>query len=97
MSVQSLKRKIVPILKDGGIIKAAIFGSHATGEAKKNSDVDLLIEFAGRKSLFDLIGLKIELEKILKKRVDLLTYRSLHPLLKNMILDEQKMIYEKRA
>lgn len=95
MTIQSIKRKIIPVLESEGIIKAAIFGSRATGEAKKDSDVDLLVEFTGRKSLFDLVGLKIDLEKALKKKVDLLTYRSIHPLLKKIILNEQKIIYEK--
>lgn len=95
MTLQSIKRKIVPVLENEGIVKAAVFGSHATGEAKKDSDVDLLVEFAGRKSLFDLVGLKMELEKTLKKKVDLLTYRSLHPLLKTIILNEQKIIYKR--
>ena len=95
MNIQTIKTKTTPILESEGITKAAIFGSHATGEAKQNSDVDLLVEFSGRKSLFDLVGLKLELEKILKKKVDLLTYRSIHPLLRDTILNEQIVIYEK--
>lgn len=82
-------------MENEGIVRAAIFGSQATGEAKKDSDVDLLVEFVGRKSLFDLVGLKIKLEKILQKKVDLLTYKSIHPLLKNIILNEQKIIYKR--
>lgn len=97
MSIQNIKAKITPILESEDVVKAAIFGSHATGEAKEDSDLDLLVEFGGRKSLFDLVGLKLELEKALKKRVDLLTYRSIHPLLKDIILNEQKIIYEKRS
>lgn len=97
MNIQSIKAKITPILESGDVVKAAVFGSHATGEAKKDSDVDLLVEFSRRKSLFDLVGLKLELEETLKKKVDLLTYRSIHPLLKDIILNEQKIIYEKRS
>ena len=95
MTVQAIANKILPILKKQGVTKAAIFGSHATGEAKKRSDVDLLVEFAGRKSLFDLVGLKLDLEEVLKKKVDVLTYRSIHPLLRDIILNEQIIIYEK--
>ena len=47
------------------------------------SDIDLLVEFKGKKSLLDLAGLKLELEEKLKCYVDVLTYNSLHPLLKN--------------
>ena len=95
MDIQSIKTKIIPILENQDVSKAAVFGSYAIGEARQNSDVDLLIEFRTRKSLFDIVGLKLELEKVLKKEVDLLTYKSIHPLLKNIILNEQKIIYEK--
>ena len=54
-----------------------------------NGDIDILIEFKGKKSLLDLAGLKIELEEKLKRKVDVLTYDSLHPLLKEHILAEQ--------
>ncbi|MBL7156309.1 MAG: nucleotidyltransferase family protein [Candidatus Pacebacteria bacterium] len=96
MTVQNIKRKIVPILKRQGVIKAALFGSYVTGEAKKNSDIDLLVSLQRNKTLLDLVGLKLELEKKLGKRVDILTYNGIHPLLKDIILKEQKIIYEKR-
>ena len=67
MNIQSIKIKITPILKDQGVIKAAVFGSYATGEAKQSSDVDLLVELDDEKSLFDLIGLKLDMEDKLKK------------------------------
>jgi len=94
-SFQKVKRQITPTLKAHAIKKAAVFGSFAKGEMKKNSDIDILIEFMGEKSLFDLIDLKFKLEDILKRKVDVLTYNSLHPLLKDIILNEQKIIYEK--
>ncbi|OYT66952.1 hypothetical protein B6V00_02395, partial [ANME-1 cluster archaeon ex4572_4] len=75
-----------------GVKKAALFGSVARGEATEESDIDLLIEFEGRKSLLDLAGLKLELQELLRRRVDLLTYKSLHPLLKERILSEQEEI-----
>jgi predicted nucleotidyltransferase len=71
---------------------AALFGSLAGGETKEGSDIDILVEFAGEKSLLDLAGLKIELEELLGVRVDVLTYGSLHPLLKDRVLSEQKVI-----
>jgi len=59
------------------------------GEMTDESDIDILVEFEGRKSLLDLAGLKLDLEDALERRVDLLTYRSLHPMLKDRILAEQ--------
>ena len=89
MSISDLKKKIGPILRRNNVKKAAIFGSTARGDARKNSDIDILIEFKNNdKSLFDLAGLQIELEEKLKKTVDLLTYNSLNPLFKKNILKD---------
>jgi len=91
-SIKSIKKKIIPVLKRNDVIKAGIFGSYAKDKIKKKSDIDILIKFKGRKSLFDLAGLKIELEEKLNKKVDVLTYRSIHPFIKDNILKEEVRI-----
>ncbi|MEK7167014.1 MAG: nucleotidyltransferase family protein [Patescibacteria group bacterium] len=96
MTIQNIKKQIVPILKRQGIIKAALFGSCVRNEMNKKSDIDILIKFSGKKSLLDLVKIQFILEDKLGKKVDLLTYNSIHPLLKNIILNEQKIIYEKK-
>ncbi len=90
--IEEIRRKILPILRQYDVVKAAIFGSFVIGEMRESSDIDLLVEFRGEKSLLDLAGLKIELEELLGRKVDVLTYDSLHPLLKEIILNEQKVI-----
>ena len=97
MTIQDISTKIIPVLESQGILKAALFGSMVRGEAKKKSDVDILVRFSGRKSLLDLVRLQFILEDKLGRKVDLLTYDSIHPLLKDIILKEQKVIYEKRS
>jgi|SRR3989344_6421189 len=87
-----LKSKILDILKKHNVIRAGIFGSFARGEQKKNSDIDILIEFEGKKSLFDLVELKLELEDRLNKKVDIITYKSINSLLKKIILNEEVKI-----
>ncbi len=84
---KNTERKIVSILKKNGIIKAGIFGSYARGEAKKNSDIDILIEF--NDSLLTLVRMERELKESLGKKVDLVTYNGIHPLLKERILKEE--------
>ena len=91
--VKDVKELILPVLKKHGVKRAAIFGSIARGKRRKKSDLDLLIEFKGNnKSLLDLVGLKLELEELLKMKVDVITYDSLHHLLKDIILNEQVVI-----
>jgi len=90
--IQSIKKKILPILKKNGVMRAGIFGSYARGEQTENSDIDILVEFEGKKSLLDLAGLKIEIEDSTNREVDILTYKSLHHLLKKIILNEEVQI-----
>jgi len=87
-----IREKILNALKQNDVKRASLFGSVVRGELTDESDIDILVEFKGRKSLLDLVGLKLELEEMLKRKVDVLTYNSLHPLLKDRILREQEVI-----
>ena len=87
-----IRKKITPVLKKYKITKAGVFGSYARGEQKKRSDVDLLVELDSRLSLYDVIGIKLELEKKLKKKVDLVEYETIRPELKETILNEEVSI-----
>lgn len=97
MTIHAIRTKVIPVLKSQGVLKAALFGSVVTGEAKNKSDVDILVDFAEKKSLLDIVRIQFMLEDKLGRKVDLLTYDSIHPLLKDIILREQKIIYEKRS
>lgn len=90
--IEEIKDTLIKLLKKYGVKRAALFGSIVRGEATKGSDIDLLIEFEGRKSLLDLVGLKLELQELLGREVDIITYKSIHPLLKERILNEQEVI-----
>ena len=97
MTTETIKKQIVPILKRQGVLKAAVFGSAARGEIKKNSDIDLLLKIAKNKTFFDLIKLKLELEDKLERKVDIVEYEAINPLIKKDVLKEQKKIYEKKS
>ena len=83
---------MIPILHQHGVIHAAVFGSFARGEQKENSDLDILIEFGARKSLLDLVVLKLELEEMLRRKIDVVTYNGLHPAIRGKVLKEQMII-----
>lgn len=96
MTIQDISAKIIPTLKREGVTKTALFGSVVRGEAKKRSDVDLLVELDDDKSLLDLVGLKLDLEEKLGRKVDIVEYDAIKPTLKDIILNEQKIIYEQK-
>ena len=91
--VNQIKKKIVPILKKNKVVRAGIFGSFARGEQKKKSDVDILVDIRNENmSLLDIVKLKILLEKIVKRKVDLIEYENLHPLIKKEALAQELRI-----
>ncbi len=86
----------IPYFEKYKIKKAAIFGSFARGDAQLNSDIDIIITFAEKYDLLDIIGLKQDLEAVFNRPVDLLTYKSLkNDSFATNILEEAKLIYEK--
>lgn len=85
--IERIKKAIENTLKKHGVKKAGIFGSYARAEEKKDSDIDILVEFDG--SLLSLVRLERELGERLGNKVDLLTYKGIHPLLKKRILNEE--------
>ena len=90
MTLDDLKHKIIPVLKRHSIKRAGLFGSLAKGTERAGSDVDLLIEI-GRQdfSLLDFVGVKLELEDALGRKVDLVEYSTLKPLIKQQILTDE--------
>ena len=88
--VEKIKSKIKGILKENKVSRAGIFGSYSRGEQKENSDVDIVVNIEYKNmSLLGFIGLKIKLEDALGKKVDLVEYSVIKPLIKNRILNEE--------
>jgi len=91
-TIEQIKEKIVPVLKEHDISRSALFGSVVRGEDTPDSDVDILVELPDGKSLLDLVRLGFDLEEVLKKKVDVLTYDAISPYLRDRILSEQILI-----
>jgi len=81
-------RKHRSALEELSVKSLALFGSAARGEARPDSDVDLLVEFSEPVGLFEFIRLKYKLEEILNCEVDLVTPDALRPGMKAVILKE---------
>ena len=63
-----------------------IFGSVARGDEGRDSDIDFLVDFEPGRSLFDLAGLWLDLEKLLGCKVDVISSRGLKPRLASEVL-----------
>ena len=89
LTIDQIKEKALPILKEAGIKRSSLFGSYVRGEQRDDSDVDLLVEYPEHTSLFDVVALNNNLEETLGKSVDLVGFDSIKPRLKQYILPEQ--------
>lgn len=76
------------LLKKYKAKELGIFGSYAKGRQKKGSDIDILVKFNDKASLFDFLALGNELEEKLKIKVDLVSDKALRAELKDNILRE---------
>jgi len=90
--INKIKQKILPILQDYGIKRLALFGSCVRDGMNKDSDIDILVDIKADISLLGFVGLKQKLEEALGRKVDLVEYDTLKPLLREMILKEQVVL-----
>jgi predicted nucleotidyltransferase len=88
-NIEKIKEKILPVLRKHGIKKAAICGSFAKGEESEDSDIDILVEISEDLSLFDFVGIKLEIEKIVGREVDLIEYDTIKSAIKESLLEEE--------
>ena len=70
------------------------FGSYARNEDRPDSDIDILVKFSKKVSLFDLGGTKYDLRNYLTGPVDLVTESGLNKNLLPYINKDMKIIFE---
>ena len=96
-SLRQLEDIISPIARRFGVEKVSVFGSYSRGEADEQSDVDLLIEKGGLRSLFQISGFRLELEDALRLPVDLVTTESSDREFLDRIAKESVVLYGKQG
>ena len=76
------------------VIKAYLFGSYVRGQADIQSDIDILVDLDYSQRIgLEFVQMQIDLEKILKTRVDLVSSNSLSKYIRPFIESEKKLIY----
>ncbi|MGH7797376.1 MAG: nucleotidyltransferase family protein [Candidatus Binatia bacterium] len=79
MNIEVPKERIAEFCRKWKIVELSFFGSVLRDDFQPDSDVDVLVSFApeGRYSLFDLVHMEEELEKMLGRKVDLVERRAI--------------------
>jgi predicted nucleotidyltransferase len=85
------KADILRLSETHGGHNIRVFGSVARGDNRENSDVDFLVEFEKGRTLFDLIGLKLDLQDLLCVTVDVVTPNSLRYIRDRVLAEAQPL------
>ena len=86
--LKSKRQEILAIAARHGAHNVRVFGSVARGEAKHDSDVDILVEMESGTSLMDHVTLMQDLEDLLERKVDVVSDRALHWYIRDRVLAE---------
>ena len=90
--IEEIKKKAVPILREAGVTRSSLFDSVVRGQARGDSDIDMLVEIPRGISLFDFVDLQLKLEQVLNRKVDLGEFSTIKPRLREYILQEAVQI-----
>lgn len=86
--VKPKREEIFRIAQRYGARNIRLFGSMARGDADESSDIDILVDLEPGRSLFDLGGLLMDLEKVLGRRVDVVTEKGLRGRIHDQVMRE---------
>ncbi len=93
MKRDKLMKAIVMGLRKQGAKKIALFGSYARNQENRKSDLDIIVEFKKKKSFLDIVRIERELSEKLGVKIDLLTEKSISPLIIDNIKKDMEVIY----
>lgn len=89
-----LKELVQPVAIKYGVKAVYLFGSYARNEASESSDFDFYIEKGELRNLFQLAGLRLDLQNILQKPVDIVTTGTRDVKLLAEIEKDKVLVYE---
>ncbi len=92
-----MTQQIAEYFKTQPVLKAWLFGSFARAEQTAESDVDILVEFdkSARVSLMKHAGMIVDLERKLKRPIDIVVNGTLLPFARESAERDKILIYER--
>ena len=84
--IEAHRSELIALARRRGVTGVRVFGSMRRGDARDDSDVDLLVTLAPGTSALALGGLLMDAQELLGRRVDIVTEASLHPTLRERVL-----------
>ncbi|MBI5566653.1 MAG: nucleotidyltransferase family protein [Chloroflexi bacterium] len=90
--LKNKRSDILQIAARHGAHNVRLFGSVARGEARSDSDIDVLVDFEPGRNLLDRVGLMQDLEDLLGRKVDVVTERALHWYIRDQVLEQARSL-----
>ncbi|MBI2886474.1 MAG: nucleotidyltransferase family protein [Chloroflexi bacterium] len=87
-ALEGKREQILHIVASHGGGNVRVFGSRARGEARPDSDLDVLVTLMPGRSLLDLVAIKQDLEDLLGCAVDVVTEAAISPYIRDQVLKE---------
>ena len=88
--LKSKRLDILALAEQRGARNVRVFGSVARGQARPDSEIDFLVDLEPGRSLLDLGGLLMDLQRLLGLEVDVVTEAGLRPRLRQQVVAEAK-------
>ena len=97
MSTKQLKQTLAEYFATQPVLKAWLFGSYARGEEREDSDVDIMVALDrdAHVGLFKLSGMRLDLQDLIGKEVDLVTEKGLLPFARESVNNDKLLMYER--
>jgi hypothetical protein len=90
--IAEFRPRLQEIVERNGVRRLRFFGSCVTGASSADSDVDVLVVLEEGRDLLDLVGLKLDLEELFNREVDVVEEGGLSPYLRDRILQQAKAL-----
>src|SRR5438105_267205 len=93
--VEVEEAKLADLCRRYQVRELSLFGSAARGEMRPDSDIDLLVEFLpnAEVGLVEHAGLMLDLQKLLGRKVDLVSKNGLKPRIRSSVIADARLVY----